>query len=226
MTDSDIRTAEWKTIPGFSAYEASHRGKMRSVDRTGRDGRFRKGAEMKTRIGSSGYPQVNLVRDDGAVRTVAVHVAVLLAHAGPCPPGMEASHANDDPLDNRWPENLAWETKPQNERRKFENGRPRPVPPRQAKRCVRCGEEFAGNGRRCHPCVVEIGKLGAGMLRAGVKLKTAAAQLGYPSAEGLHTLAVKYGGYGQPWTRRALVTLRDLLRGVTRRNRRRAGDSR
>jgi hypothetical protein len=240
MTDSDIRTEEWKTWPGFSAYQVSHRscwtrgedgtvyllaGGVRSVDRTGRDGRFREGAPMKTNVGSSGYPQLNLVRDDGKVCPVRVHVAVLAAHAGPCPPGMESSHLNDTPLDARWPENLAYEDKPTNERRKFDPDRAagpvaKPVPPKNPKHCIRCRREFTGRGRRCEPCRVTMGKQATVLLRGGAKLEDVAAHLEYPP-EATHALAVKYGGYGQPWSRRAMTTVRDKLR---RAGRRRGGD--
>jgi len=209
---------EWKTWPGFSSYQASHRGYVRSVDRIGRDQRPRKGTLLKARPGGNGYPKVDLTRDDGVVVTLEVHVCVLTAHAGPCPPGKQGSHLNDNPLDNRWPENLAWEDKPTNERRKFDPERAagpiaKPVPPRHPKHCVRCGHEFSGNGKRCHSCVVTIGQGSALMLRGGAKLEDVAAHYEYPSLEGIHALAVKYGGYGQPWSRRVAATLRDKLPG-------------
>jgi hypothetical protein len=64
--------------------------------------------------------------------------------------------------------------------------------------------------------VVAIGQEAAALLRSGVTLGAAAEQLGYPSAEGLHTLAVKYGGYGietPRWTRRVMTTIRHLFAG-------------
>jgi len=82
---------------------------------------------------------------------------------------------------------------------------------------VRCGGPFMGNGRRCHECVVWIGVTAGQMLAAGTTLTSACEQLEYPSAEGLHTLAVKYGSYGlkpspRPgWLRRVIVAVRDFL---------------
>lgn len=216
MTDSDTRTETWKPIPRFGRYEASDLGRIRNS----------KGLVMKARLSNRGYPQLDLTDDEGRVRTVTVHTMVLLAFAGPCPDGMEAKHANDVSEDNRWPENLSWGTHSENEKDKFANGRPHPVPPRQPKRCVRCKGEFEGNGRRCHGCVVSIGQDAAYLLRSGVRLEVAAQELHYPSVEGLHALAVKYGGYGREPQRRGLfVTLRDSLRRVTRSDRLRGGDA-
>ncbi len=223
---------EWKSWPGFSAYEASHRAQgldgIRSVDRIGRDGRFRKGAPIKARVTSGPYPKVTLMGDDGERHTIDVHVAVLSAHAGPCPPGHEASHRHDNPLDNRWPEELAWETKSQNERRKFENGRPKPVPPRQVKHCILCNQEFTTSGRRCRPCRVNMGVEAAIMLRGGTPLGVVCDQLNYP-AEGVFNLAVEFGGLldppaeptPPPPSQPVRITLRDCLRMVTGR---RGGD--
>jgi hypothetical protein len=91
--------------------------------------------------------------------------------------------------------------------------------PRPPKLCVRCQGPFLGNGKRCHACVVWIGETAARMLSAGMSLADACEQLEYPSAEGLHTLAVRYGGYGLPpapsrgsWLRCVTVALRDRLR--------------
>jgi len=195
----------WKPVPGYSGYEVSDKGRVRSVDRINPDGRRYKGQVLAQRTSNKGYRLVNL-----AGRTFTVHRLVLGGHAGPCPPGHESLHANDDPLDNRWPENLRWGTKPENEGDKFRNGaRTRPVakPP---KVCVRCGGAVDTNGRRCHACVVAIGGQAAVMLRRGVSLGAACAELGYPSESGLHTLARRYGGYGQ--SRGLVATLRRWLR--------------
>ena len=111
--------------------------------------------------------------------------------------------------------NLIWGTKVENAADKWRNGnRAGPAAP---KACVRCGGPFMGNGRRCHECVVWIGVTAGRMLAAGTTLTSACEQLEYPSAEGLHTLAVKYGSYGlkpppRPgWLRRVTAALRDLL---------------
>lgn len=217
MTVSDTQTGTWKVIPGFSSYEASDRGLVRSLDRQLADGRAVKGRVLTARPSNRGYLLVDLVDDQGQKKTRTVHTLVLLTFVGPPPPGQETRHLDDNPLNNRWaprcpPGNLVYGTPPENVADRMANS---PAKPRPVKTCVRCEVPFEGNGRRCHGCVVTIGKQGARLLRAGVPLEKAAAQLDYPSAAGLHTLAVKHGGYGQPWSRRVtatLVALRDRIR--------------
>lgn len=58
--------------------------------------------------GKGGYPVVTLSRD-GKPKTMRVHRIVLEAFVGPCPPGQQACHANDNASDNRL-ENLRWDT--------------------------------------------------------------------------------------------------------------------
>lgn len=182
---------EWKPIPGFSAYEASHRGYVRSIDRLN-GGRQLRGRVLKARVaGTSPYPLVNLTDDRGVRQTRTVHSLVLLAFAGPCPPGMEALHKHDNPEDNRWPEELSWGTHPDNVAQRMVNS---PAAPKPVKVCARCQEPFEGNGRRCHGCVVAIGQEAARRLVSGEDLDKAALALDYPSVVGLMRLAVRYGG--------------------------------
>lgn len=66
-------------------------GLVRSMDRTLPDGRRRKGKILKQTINSHGYPKVTL-RGGQRSRTVRVHVLVMAATDGPCPPGLEIAH--------------------------------------------------------------------------------------------------------------------------------------
>jgi hypothetical protein len=75
---------------------------------------MRSGRILKTPPDGTGYPQVNLYVLGKRTHTT-VHVLVLTAFAGPCPPGLEARHLNDVKTDNRWPENLCWGTRPENQ---------------------------------------------------------------------------------------------------------------
>ena len=79
------------------------------------------------------------------------------------------------------------------------------------------------NGKRCHGCVVELGQLAAPLLRgplfrAGRDSVEVAAELDYPSAEGIMKLAVVHGGYGQPrlkrWLHTVAATVRDIFHGT------------
>ena len=190
MTDSDTQTETWKPIPGYPHYEVSDRGRVRSIPRTAR-GRTYRSVVMSTRVSNRGYVLVDVRDARGDRQTRSMHKLVLEAFAGPCPPGMEARHLNDDPTDNRWPENLRWGTKPENMADRMRN---HPAAPKPPKVCVRCSAGFEGSGRRCHPCVTEIGERAAQLLAAGVPLDKVAENLDYPSVAGVLVLAQKYGG--------------------------------
>src|SRR5260221_10985959 len=99
MTDE-----RWRDVPGRRGYRVSDRGRVKSVDRVLSDGR-QAGGMMLTPYGDEdGYQRVSI-----AGRTVAVHILVLEAFAGPKPPGMEACHGNGDRSCNDL-SNLRWGT--------------------------------------------------------------------------------------------------------------------
>lgn len=117
---------QWAPIPGFEGrYEASDTGLIRSLDRvieTRNGSRWKPGEpgtpgvrRLKGRILKPG-PLGNTLHQhvvlEGRVdRTV--HSLVLEAFVGPCPPGMEARHADDNPLNNNL-NNLSWGTRSEN----------------------------------------------------------------------------------------------------------------
>jgi hypothetical protein len=219
---------QWKPIPGFPGYEASDHGNFRSLDRVTASGRRCKGQPLSTRVSNRGYLLVDLRDAQGRKVTRSAHTVILEAHDKPCPAGMEGRHLDDNPLNNRWVSgateeesrarggNLWWGTPAQNRQDRRRNT-PTAAPPKPQKACVECGEPFEGNGRRCHPCVVRIGRSAATLLTQGKTLEAAVKALNYPSAEGLHTLAVRYGGYGarKSWWARSVkpkvVTLRKRM---------------
>lgn len=104
---------DWVPIPGYVGfYEVSSLGRVRSLTRCvgGRYGNeMRKGQIMVARPNHEGYPLVGL-RKDGKKRSFAVHVLVLRAFIGECPPGLEARHLNGLRSDARL-SNLEWNTK-------------------------------------------------------------------------------------------------------------------
>jgi hypothetical protein len=125
--------SEWLRAPGYSRYEASRH----SVWARGEDGKLvlvsggirnAKGTLMRPRVGNKGYLLINLVDDGGVKRTLTVHKVILLAHAGECPPGQEALHEDDDPLDNRYPLKLYYGTHELNREQKRINTRRRQKP--------------------------------------------------------------------------------------------------
>lgn len=223
MTDSQLtesdgprRVETWRPIPGFSYYQAGDLGHIRSVDRV-ISGRNLTGRVLKPRRSNRGYLLVNLTDDTGRVQTRTVHTLILSACVGPCPRRMETRHLNDDPTDNRWPENICYGTRPENDADRARNTPPAPVPP--PKRCV-CGQVVTrGSATRCHDCVVQVGVDAARLLADGMSPADTADVLGYNSAAGVVVLATKYGGHkavgataNPKSSQRVMATLRHWLR--------------
>lgn len=206
------RDETWKGCPDFSKYDVSDLGQVRNVAT---------GKPLAARVGTHGYLEVKPYDDNGKRQTRTVHSLVLLTFAGPCPAGMETLHGRGGPLDNRWPENIRWGTKPENHADQVAAGTAkRPTVP-----CVnheRCGGMVARQGSRCLPCATEVGEQAAAMLGAGMSLDTVTQRLGYTSPDWVFKLATRHGGYAQPsaharaqghrWSQRVAATLRYRLR--------------
>jgi len=243
MTDSNKdgavavpATTEWYRLPPpFSKYEVSFDGAGPDQRPVRRIGTARPLATSPSNHG--GYLMVKPYDDDGKQQTVTVHSLVLLGATGvPCPAGQESRHLDDDPLNNRWRPggtddevraaggNLVRGTKLQNAQDKFRNGHPRAASPPPPRPCIRCGTLFTAKGRRCPPCVTEIGQQAAARLRAGMNLDVVTRKAGYQSRsqEWVHQLARRHGGYagtlesaqaqGCGRSQRVIATLRYKLR--------------
>ena len=125
---SIIVSMQWKPVPGFEgSYEVSDTGLVRSLDRTietvSRTGRpymqRRPGRILKPgKVGTNNHLHVVL---EGRVDR-SVHHLVLEAFIGPCPPGLMARHADDDPTNNNL-RNLSWGTRSYNSYDAIRNGR-------------------------------------------------------------------------------------------------------
>jgi hypothetical protein len=102
----------WRPIPGHKGYEASSLGRVRSTERTLRDGRTAGGVILAQQEDRDGYRKVKL-----GGRTVPVHTAVLLAFQG----RPEGRHLDGNRTNNA-PENLAWGSHLMNERDKRRKG--------------------------------------------------------------------------------------------------------
>ena len=193
MTDSN---GEWKAFPDAQDYQVSHRGKVRSLDRR-RHGREYKGIVLKLREDGDGYLVFNYT-DDEIVRhhNVSMGRTVLLAHdPDGYFEGAQACHGPGGQKDNRWPENLRWDTPDANreEALAVRLERNPPKPPKPPKVCPRCSKEHRDRGRNCHECVVQLGVQAARLRAAGVSFREAGDRLGYPP-DGLDVLAERYGG--------------------------------
>lgn len=179
--------AEWKTWPGFSRYEASHRGLIRNR-RTGR--------VLAATIDPDGYERLNLYTDDMRSRPrMSVARCVLTAHDRAPGPGEESCHGPGGPRDNRWPENIRWDTKEGNEHDKIAAGTtPTPNPTHPCKDA--CGALVINEGRRCPECIKRVGREAADMLCKGVNLLDVADHFGYTGVDWVWKLAVAAGWPG------------------------------
>lgn len=103
---------EWRVIPRSDGkYYASNLGRIRGA----------RGRVLKPQEATSGNFQVSVLRD-GRRCLQLVPRLVLEAFVGPCPPGMECCHKDDNPQNNRI-ENLRWDTRSSNRYDRVRNGR-------------------------------------------------------------------------------------------------------
>ena len=155
----------WKSIPGHPSYEASSKGRIRSIDRVITGGgcvpvRRRKGVVLKPKVRRDGRLSVSL----GAGSHMIFSVARLVCRTfhGPSPEGKNLTcHRDDNPLNN-YPENLYWGSHQDNMDDKVRNGRCRNQYT-DATHCKRGHEKTEENTyyrpsdptvRLCRPCMV------------------------------------------------------------------------
>lgn len=111
----------WKNIPGWEGmYQVSDLGRVRSLDREDRLGRFHHGQMLSICDDGKGYRTIRFSRD-GSKSMYRVHRLVMLAFVGPCPPGMEVAHA-DGTQDNNKLTNLRYATPWENSQDKHIHG--------------------------------------------------------------------------------------------------------
>lgn len=145
---------QWKQIPGYPGYEVSDQGRVRSVDRyvetSNGQRRFYRGQMLRPgRMNEQGHVSVAL----GKRNSVCVHVAVLTAFKGPCPPGCEGLHGDGDGSNNRLT-NLRWGTRSENNRDITRAGKRRLTLEQvsEARRRSRAGETCAALAREFGTC--------------------------------------------------------------------------
>lgn len=150
---------QWLPVVGWEGlYEVSDQGRVRSIDRVVhcRDGRTLAYPSVTLRpgTGTTGALYVNL--SNGTTKVRRVHQLVLEAFVGPCPPGMEGCHW-DDNKENNALTNLRWDTHTANMYDKVRNGHCHQTAKTQCPR----GHEYtpentklsrSGRGRFCREC--------------------------------------------------------------------------
>ncbi len=107
---------EWKIIPGYSGYEASNTGLLRSLNYKS----SRKVRILKPAI-SDGYLKTMLKGDDGKFHSYNVHKFVTLAFLGNRPAGLEVNHKDGNKLNNDIT-NLEYVTHSENVQNAFDMG--------------------------------------------------------------------------------------------------------
>lgn len=111
----------WRAIPDFEGlYEASDRGRVRSLDRVRCDGRRVSGRVLSPGRLSNGYLQVTL-RKDNVSHQWKVHRAVAAAFHGVRPPNSVIRHLDGD-VSNNLPENLIYGTSSENQQDSVRHG--------------------------------------------------------------------------------------------------------
>lgn len=111
----------WKAIPGFSRYEASTEGRVRSLNYK----RSRRVVVLKPALSSDGYLKTMLQGDDGKYHTNRIHKWVANTYLGPCPSGLEINHRDGNKLNNA-PSNLEYCTRSENMQHAYDNGLQKP----------------------------------------------------------------------------------------------------
>lgn len=112
FTEDELLGEQWRAIPGFSGYEASSLGRVRSFRKRGGNvpGLMVPSPRLlKQNSRKPGYHTVSLYRD-GEMLTCRVNVLVLEAFVGPRGPGEESCHFPDASKSNNRLSNLRWGT--------------------------------------------------------------------------------------------------------------------
>jgi hypothetical protein len=120
MTEQWLSVVDWEGL-----YEVSDRGRVRSVERIVPQGNHTRTAPSRVlgpgRRGKGKVPFV-ILSNGPRRQSRSVHLLVLEAFIGPCPPGLEACHWDGDATNNHL-DNLRWDTRAANTADMMRHGR-------------------------------------------------------------------------------------------------------
>lgn len=120
-----IENLDWVPIPGYEdLYCITKFGNIKSLDkyvhRKNGVTAFMKSQEIKHRLDTKGYSQVNLYKN-GIRKTYRVYILLALTFIGPCPKGLEVRHLDDDKSSLEL-SNLSYGTRKENAKDRIKNG--------------------------------------------------------------------------------------------------------
>lgn len=101
----------WKPLPEYEDYQISDLGNVRTTRKINRNAKSRDIRAINPY--STGRYRVFDAHNDLGTKVFTVHRAVLIAHIGLPPEGMECCHYDGDRDNNRL-DNLRWDTKSEN----------------------------------------------------------------------------------------------------------------
>ena len=122
-------TEVWKSISGFSNYEVSTNGRIRSIKRVkkfknGRLVQFESKIKLIRKHPKNGFLMTDLISNDGKRKTVYPHKVVALAFIkNEDPTQNKVVIHKDDDLSNNHAENLKWSSYSQSIRNGFKTGK-------------------------------------------------------------------------------------------------------
>jgi hypothetical protein len=230
----------WTPVWDGPGYEVSWDGNFRSLDRTSPSGRSIPGQPIATTTTKDDYELVKYWTAEGKRVTRQAHRVVLenfQFKGAPIPPGLQSRHYDDNGRNNKWRPgseaesrkaggNLFTGTGRDQHRDKVRNNGDKPLPVSLAAHdCInhaQCGGKTRNPGKRCVPCVEQVGRDAAVMLRDGRNLLRVAEHFGYKGTDWVFSLSVKHGAYrgskdealrqGRRWSQRVTAKVRQRLR--------------
>ncbi len=160
---------KWRTIPGFSRYEASSDGHIRSTNYKN----SRKTKVLKPAADGKGYLKTMLQRDDGGYCSSYVHKWMAITFIGERPQDYTVDHIDGNKQNNS-ADNLEYVTRSENMQRACDMGLMKPM-----------RGELNGMSKLTTPDILEIREY----VRVNSKFKSNGSRYGY----GRKALAEKYG---------------------------------